>query len=119
MDLRKLSVNELDQLISRAHKRKQSLSQDRVKRVRTRIEALLKAEGLTLGQVFGGALEKKAPTVPNRKGKSSGGDGRGRVQPKYRNPDNPAETWAGRGQKPRWMVAALARGRSLDDFLIR
>src|SRR5580692_6138667 len=30
---------------------------------------------------------------------------RGSVAPKYRNPDNPAETWAGRGLKPRWLAA--------------
>ena len=25
------------------------------------------------------------------------------VVPKYRNPDRPSETWAGRGKKPRWL----------------
>jgi DNA-binding protein H-NS len=47
--------------------------------------------------------------------------GRGRigpVAPKYRNPENPAETWAGRGLKPRWLTAALKGGKKLEDFLI-
>jgi DNA-binding protein H-NS len=35
------------------------------------------------------------------------GDRRGPVAPKYRNPENPAETWAGRGLKPRWLTAAI------------
>jgi DNA-binding protein H-NS len=43
---------------------------------------------------------------------------RGKVAPKYRNPENPAETWAGRGLKPRWLAAALKSGRKLDDFMI-
>src|SRR5215470_9813170 len=43
---------------------------------------------------------------------------RGKVAPKYRNPDNPAETWAGRGLKPRWLAAALKSGKKLDDFSI-
>jgi DNA-binding protein H-NS len=43
---------------------------------------------------------------------------RGKVAPKYRNPENPAETWAGRGLKPRWLAAALKSGRKLDDFVI-
>jgi DNA-binding protein H-NS len=38
------------------------------------------------------------------------------VAPKYRNPDNPAETWAGRGLKPRWLAAALKAGKKLEDF---
>jgi H-NS histone family len=28
------------------------------------------------------------------------------------------ETWAGRGARPRWLVAAIKRGKKLDDFLI-
>ena len=27
------------------------------------------------------------------------------VSPKYRNPDQPSETWTGRGKQPRWLVA--------------
>src|SRR5262245_59141277 len=42
---------------------------------------------------------------------------RGRkVPPKYRGPSG--ETWAGRGAKPRWLVAAIKGGKKLDDFLI-
>jgi len=39
-----------------------------------------------------------------------------KVQPKYRSPSG--ETWAGRGAKPRWLVAAIKGGKKLDDFLI-
>jgi DNA-binding protein H-NS len=42
---------------------------------------------------------------------------RGRkVAPKYRSPSG--ETWAGRGARPRWLVAAIKEGKKLDDFLI-
>jgi DNA-binding protein H-NS len=51
-------------------------------------------------------------------GKGVRGGARGSVAPKYRNPENFAETWAGRGLKPRWMVAGLKSGKKLDDFLI-
>jgi DNA-binding protein H-NS len=40
------------------------------------------------------------------------------VQPKYRNPAEPSETWAGRGKKPRWVIAALKKGKHLEDFRI-
>jgi DNA-binding protein H-NS len=43
---------------------------------------------------------------------------RGKVAPKFRNPENPGETWAGRGLKPRWLSAAIKAGRKLDDFRI-
>jgi DNA-binding protein H-NS len=41
------------------------------------------------------------------------------VFPKYRNPANPSETWAGRGKQPRWLTAQLRSGKKLDDFRIR
>jgi glyoxylase-like metal-dependent hydrolase (beta-lactamase superfamily II) len=43
---------------------------------------------------------------------------RGRkVPPKYRSPDG--RTWAGRGARPTWMVAAIKQGKKMDDFLIK
>ncbi len=43
---------------------------------------------------------------------------RGPVAPKYRTPENPSETWAGRGLKPRWLAAALKAGKKLEHFSI-
>lgn len=40
------------------------------------------------------------------------------VHPKYRNPSNSSETWAGRGKQPRWLVSQLKAGKKIDDFLI-
>ena len=41
-----------------------------------------------------------------------------KVLPKFRNPRNPKETWAGRGKQPRWLRAQLRSGKKLDDFRI-
>ena len=41
------------------------------------------------------------------------------VPPKYRNPEQPSETWAGRGKQPRWLVAQLRSGKRIDDFRIK
>lgn len=41
------------------------------------------------------------------------------VVPKFRNPDRPSETWAGRGKTPRWLTAKLESGQRIDDFRIR
>jgi DNA-binding protein H-NS len=40
------------------------------------------------------------------------------VFPKFRNPEQPSETWAGRGKKPRWLTAQLKSGKTIDDFRI-
>jgi DNA-binding protein H-NS len=42
-----------------------------------------------------------------------------RVYPKYRNPNEPSETWSGRGKQPRWLTAALKTGHTIDEFVIR
>jgi DNA-binding protein H-NS len=39
-----------------------------------------------------------------------------KVAPKFRSPDG--ETWAGRGAKPRWLVAAIQEEKKLEDFAI-
>src|SRR5215472_9450553 len=39
-----------------------------------------------------------------------------KVPPNYRGPSG--EMWAGRGARPRWLVAAIMGGKKLDDFLI-
>jgi DNA-binding protein H-NS len=40
------------------------------------------------------------------------------VLPKFQNPSDPKETWAGRGKQPRWLVSQLKAGKKIDDFLI-
>ena len=42
-----------------------------------------------------------------------------KVEPKFQNPNDPSETWSGRGKSPRWVVELLAAGRSLDEFRIQ
>ena len=41
-----------------------------------------------------------------------------KVLPKYRNPEDRSETWAGRGKEPLWLRAQLRSGKKLTDFLI-
>ena len=54
---------------------------------------------------------------PGRKSRGSSLKGR-KVAPKYRNPANKSETWAGRGVRPRWLQAALKDGRKIEEFAI-
>ena len=55
------------------------------------------------------ALSKLAGyTGESRRGRPAGRGGpRGSVAPKYRNPENPSETWAGRGLKPTGVVTEI------------
>jgi len=57
-----------------------------------------------------------------RRRSSSGEDGADRtkheVAAKFRNPDNPSETWSGRGRKPKWVEEKLTAGSQLSDLHI-
>ena len=49
--------------------------------------------------------------------KHAGRRGR-KVPPKYRDPENPSNAWAGRGALPRWMQQRIKAGAKKEDFLI-
>lgn len=38
--------------------------------------------------------------------------------PKYRNPENPQQTWTGRGRRPQWVHDALAKGTDISALEI-
>ena len=40
------------------------------------------------------------------------------VAPKYRDPKNPSQTWAGRGLAPKWLTAYEQEGRKREEFLV-
>lgn len=106
INLKTLSPSELESLIHTARSQLEQSRSRQVEEVRGKIEALLDAAGLTLGDVFPRQVAK------GRKGKAS-------VPAKYRNPEDPTQTWSGRGKRPLWLVALLKkRGVPLDSLQI-
>lgn len=41
-----------------------------------------------------------------------------KVPGKYANPEDPNQTWTGRGRKPRWVEAFIQKGNTLNDLEI-
>ena len=81
----------------------------------------LSALDLTGGGSRSGVRRGRPPRVSarSRRGNGKAHPLKGRsVAPKYRDPENPSQTWAGRGQAPRWLTAYEAQGRKRDEFLI-
>jgi DNA-binding protein H-NS len=70
-----------------------------------KVKALMSEYGLTVSD-----LASKASI------KSSGVKG-SKVAVKYRNKAT-GETWSGRGLQPKWLKAALAAGRKIEDFAV-
>lgn len=50
--------------------------------------------------------------------KTSKASGKPKAPAKYRNPENPEQTWTGRGRKPQWLVDAVAEGADLSSFAV-
>jgi len=42
----------------------------------------------------------------------------GTVKPKYYNPEDPQQTWTGRGRQPLWVKDALESGKTLGDIML-
>src|SRR5689334_9067711 len=93
-----LSIDELWAL----HEQVVHLLSSKMKHEKTILEKRLKELRLQSGARSGAPAKRPYPPV----------------HPKYRNPAQPSETWAGRGKKPRWVVAALKKGKHLEDFRI-
>ncbi len=72
----------------------------------SKVKALMAQYGLTVSD-----LTVKAPANSTR-GKS------GKVAIKYRNAAT-GDTWSGRGLQPKWLKAALASGRKIEEFSVR
>jgi DNA-binding protein H-NS len=101
-DLDRMSFKELQELELKIKKAKASAEDRSRSEVRAKAEALITSAGFKVSDIFGGR----------------GGKGR-TVAAKYANPDDPTETWTGRGRKPRWLAAKLKGGERIEKFLIK
>src|SRR5262245_55738746 len=85
--------------------------------LRERVEGLLSERHAELQEQLEG-MDRAIAVVGGARVVGGGGSAlKGRkVPPKYRGPSG--QTWAGRGARPRWLVAAIKGGKKLEDFLI-
>ena len=104
INIRNLNHSQLTDLIQRAKARQEELAAEKASQLRAKINAMVKAEGFALEDVFAGAGTRRGV--------------RRKVKPKYRNPADASQTWTGRGKRPRWYSAALAAGKKEKDLLI-
>ena len=119
IDLSTLSPRALGNLFAAAKKRQAQVSKRAPRaQVRSKLTRLAKAEGYTIEELFGTASAAR-PGSGSAKSAPRAGRRLGKVAPKYRNPENPKETWTGRGKQPRWLAAYTAKGRDLGEFLIQ
>ena len=97
-----MSYTELSQIETRIARLKIEKQNAERTELRQRVLAMVKEHGFEISDLFG-----------------KGRNGKGTVAPKYRDPQNPENTWSGRGRMPRWMAAATKGGKAKkEDFAI-
>ncbi|SMC63335.1 H-NS family nucleoid-associated regulatory protein [Primorskyibacter flagellatus] len=102
IDLSALSRQELTALRKNVDKALDTLE------TRRRAEALKAAEDAA--KEFGFSLsELNSSTASSKKTKGA---------PKFVNPEDPSQTWTGRGRKPNWVVVHLDAGKPLEDLAL-
>ncbi|MEQ5871174.1 H-NS histone family protein [Sagittula sp. NFXS13] len=99
-NLETMSREELQKLISDAQKALKTVDARRMAEAKRAAELAAKEYGFSLDEVLQSGT------------KASKG------APKYVNPEDPTQTWTGRGRKPNWLIEALDAGKSLDDMAI-
>jgi DNA-binding protein H-NS len=118
LELENLSAGQLRDLIRQA---KETLNR-RIQGQMDEFRALAREAGfeVSLTRIGEGEGEGRRGRRRASHGIAGEGDDRRRaVHPKYQNPDNPTDTWSGRGRKPKWIEDQLASGKSLDALVIR
>lgn len=106
-DLSKYNLSELKGLQQDIEREIKNRGQEEVRKAREQILSIAQSVGLPIEQLISSAGRK-----PNS-GKGS------TVRAQYRNPDNSEQTWSGRGRQPKWVVEALRKGKTLDEFRIQ
>ena len=102
LDVNTLSLKELKDLQTQISKAISGYEDRRKREALAELEEKAKAMGFSLAELTGvTAGRKRSPSVA-----------------KYANPANAADTWSGRGRKPRWFSEALAKGGKPDDMSI-
>lgn len=102
VDLNSMSLKELKDLHGQVAKAIANFEDRKKKAALAELEEKAREMGFSLAELTGTtAPRKRAPATA-----------------KFANPANPADTWSGRGRKPRWFAEALAAGRKPEDLAL-
>ncbi len=110
MDLKTLSLKELRSLKARVEKELARRADSEKKKALKELAAIAAARGFELEELLPAAKARRARAAAGRK------PSRARPKALYRNPDDPKQTWSGRGRKPGWVQAWLAAGKPLEGL---
>lgn len=98
----KAELAKIEKAIEAAESRERQTALDKVRSV-------AKQHGFELTELVDGAGGGRRRGTRNTRPKA-------KVAPKYRNPNDPSQTWSGRGRTPRWMQDHVDGGGNREDL---
>ncbi len=105
IDITGLNVSELEALSQEIEARKAQVAEEAKQNAYNEMLAIAEQHGVSFEEVV---------ALHSGKGRKSGS----KATAKYANPNDPSQTWSGRGRKPGWVHKALEAGKSLEDIEI-
>ncbi|WP_112875583.1 H-NS family nucleoid-associated regulatory protein [Paracoccus endophyticus] len=87
----------------------------RILEIINELKILSEVKGKSIAEILGIETQGKSKRSYTRGGANTNSE---KQEPKYQNPENPNETWSGRGPHPKWVKECLKSGRSLADLKI-
>lgn len=104
IDFDNLTVAELQEIQRLAAAKEEERRGKEIAELREMILQKIKDHGFTFEDVFGGRgtvrTRRDAPPV------------------RFRDPENPENTWSGRGPRPNWLKEKLEQGSEISDFSV-
>jgi len=120
-DLKSMTRKDLEKLKNDVEKALERTAEQVRRAAMEAAEKAVKAFGLSLSDLTGHPVPAVEPEKPGRRPRAAAAakpKPKTKIAPKYRNPENPEQTWTGRGRRPLWVVAAEASGKTLEDLKI-
>ena len=97
-----MSVAELGSVIADAQNAIQAKKEQEKEAVRVEAVSLIESRGYSVEDIFPSGKAKKKTKAPVT----------------HRDPENPKNTWTGKGRKPKWLEEALMGGKELSEFRV-
>ena len=103
INVERMTLKQIEALEAQIAKAKTEARETAKADLKAKIDRLLDGSDFTIAELYG---------LKGKKGRA------GKSAAKYANPDDPSQTYTGRGRRPFWLIAKLKKGASMEQFVI-
>lgn len=107
MPIELMSYDQLLVLKMRVDQELTSRGDSELHALKEKLELIANAQGVSIGELFGVRVPRQKKERKKRE-----------VRIKYRNPDNPEESWTGVGKMKKWLAEKIEAGHALEEFAV-